>query len=43
MYKEKMKRKENMKKDSNTWNLIEITAPQISSPTINCSPKIANI
>ena len=26
-----------------TWNLIEITAPHISSPTMNCSPKIAKI
>jgi len=26
-----------------TWYLREITAPQISSPTINCSPNIATI
>lgn len=26
-----------------TWNRTETTAPQISSPTINCSPNIARM
>ena len=25
-----------------SWNLMETTAPQISSPTMNCSPSMAN-
>jgi hypothetical protein len=28
-------------KQPRTWNLTETTAPQISSPTMNCSPSIA--
>ena len=26
-----------------TWNLTEMTAPQISSPTMNCSPSMARM
>ena len=26
-----------------TWYLVDITAPHISSPTMNCSPKMASI
>ena len=26
-----------------SWNRMEMTAPQISSPTINCSPRMAKI
>ena len=31
------------KKLSLTWNRTDMTAPQTSLPTINCSPSIASI